>query len=244
MSPPENTPEKETARTVRDMFGKIAARYDFLNHFLSANTDRLWRRRCVNEVRRRLASSNARILDVGCGTGDLSIAFSSVGAVFGCDFCHPMLQIGRQKVARAGALHSVELVEGDALSLSFRDGAFDAVVSAFVVRNLANIDAGLGEMRRVLRPGGVLAILDFSMPGTPVLGAAYRFYFLRILPRLGKWLSGVDGPYRYLPDSVQTFPPPEALARRVASSGFLNVESYLLTRGVAVLLVATAAAGG
>jgi len=244
MSPAEETEvasERETARTVRDMFGKIAARYDFLNHFLSVNTDRLWRRRCLKEVRRRLSASPPRILDIGCGTADLSIAFSRLGPVFGCDFCHPMLRIGRQKVSRAAGRHAVELVEGDALNLSFRDGVFDAVVSAFVVRNLANIDAGLTEMRRVLRPGGVLAVLDFSMPTTPILGAAYRFYFLRVLPRLGKWLSGVDGPYRYLPDSVQTFPPPREFAGRIASAGFLGVEHHMLTRGVAALFLATAA---
>jgi demethylmenaquinone methyltransferase/2-methoxy-6-polyprenyl-1,4-benzoquinol methylase len=222
------------------MFGTIATRYDFLNHFLSGNIDRRWRQRCVKEISGRLSTPYARILDVGCGTADLAIAFSDLGTVVGCDFCHPMLRIGREKVARLGTRHKVELMEGDALSLPFPTGVFDVAVSAFVVRNLASIEKGVMEMRRVLRHGGVLGILDFAMPRMPLLGAAYRFYFMRILPRLGKWISGVDGPYRYLPDSVQTFPSPEELCDRIARSGFQDVEYHLLTHGVAVLFVASA----
>jgi demethylmenaquinone methyltransferase / 2-methoxy-6-polyprenyl-1,4-benzoquinol methylase len=232
--------EKEKARAVSEMFGSIATRYDFLNHFLSGNIDRRWRRKCVREIARRVCVSMPRILDLGCGTADLSIAFSRFGKVVGCDFCHPMLRIGRKKIARSDVVHAVELAEGDALNLPFPGGVFDVVVSAFVVRNLANSEKGLQEMRRVLRPGGVLGILDFAMPRTPLLGLAYRFYFMQILPRLGKWISGVDGPYRYLPDSVESFPPPEAFCDRITHSGFRNAEYYRLTLGIAVMYVATA----
>jgi len=232
--------EREKARAVRDMFGPIASRYDFLNHFLSGNIDRSWRRRCVKEISGRLSAPNPKVLDVGCGTADLSIAFSNLGTVVGCDFCHPMLRLGREKIACLGIRHRAELIEGDALNLPFPTGVFDAVVSAFVLRNLASVEKGVMEMRRVLRLGGVLGILDFAMPRMPLLGAAYRFYFIRILPGLGKWISGADGPYRYLPDSVQMFPPPEALCEQIARFGFRDVEYHLLTQGIAVLFVAAA----
>ncbi len=236
----DNT-ETQKARSVRDMFGSIATKYDFLNHLLSGNIDRRWRRTCVRVISRRIAVPAPRVLDVGCGTADLSIAFSSLGPVFASDFCQPMLHVGKEKIERAGPRHAIALIEADALNLPFRSGVFDVVASAFVVRNLANIELGLQEMRRVLRPGGILGILDFSMPRMPVVGAAYRFYFLKILPRIGKWLSGVDGPYRYLPDSVQTFSAPKDLCDRIAGCGFREVESHLLTQGIAVLFVATAA---
>lgn len=232
--------EREKARAVRDMFGAIASRYDILNHILSGNIDRRWRRRCVKEISRRLSAPDPKILDVGCGTADLSIAFSDLGMVVGCDFCPPMLRLGREKTARLGIRHRVELIEADALNLPFPTGVFDGVVSAFVLRNLASVEKGVMEMRRVLRLGGMLGILDFMMPRRRFLGAAYRFYFSRILPRLGNWISGVDGPYRYLPDSVQMFAPPEALCDQIVRLGFQDVEYHLLTQGIAVLFVATA----
>lgn len=231
--------KSEKARYVRDMFGAIARRYDFLNHFLSGNVDRRWRRICVREVARRLHSSRPRILDIGCGTGDLSFAFSTLGPVAGCDFSHPMLRVGLEKVSRHATAYPIFLLEGDALALPFADGCFDAAASAFVLRNLADAGNGIQEMRRVLKPGGVLAVLDFSMPKAPVLGPLYRFYFLKILPRLGTMISGVDGAYRYLPDSVQTFPGPEELKALIANAGFANVEYRLLSGGIAVLLLAT-----
>ncbi len=233
--------ETQKARDVRAMFGSIAGRYDFLNHFLSGNIDRRWRRTSVRVISRRLTVPVPRVLDVGCGTGDLAIAFSSVGPVFATDFCRPMLRVGKEKIARVGPRHAIALFEADALNLPFRGDVFDLVVSAFVVRNLANVEKGLQEMRRVLRPGGILGILDFSMPRLPVVGAAYRFYFTKILPRIGKWLSGVDGPYRYLPDSVQAFSTPMELCDRIAGCGFREVEFHLLTQGIAVLFVAAAA---
>ncbi|MBZ5495113.1 MAG: ubiquinone/menaquinone biosynthesis methyltransferase [Acidobacteriia bacterium] len=230
----------EKARDVREMFGAIARHYDLLNHVLSLNVDRRWRRGCVREVSKRLASPQPAILDVGCGTGDLSLAFSLLGPVAGCDFCHPMLQIGRDKISRFPVPHPISLLEGDALALPFRDCRFDVVVSAFVLRNLTDAQKGLQEMRRVLRGGGVLGVLDFSMPKVPIIGRLYRFYFFKILPRLGTLISGVQGPYKYLPDSVQAFPEPEELKALVAGAGFDDVEYRLFSGGIAVLLLARA----
>ena len=227
----------DKSRKVRDMFGTIASRYDFLNHFLSLNIDRRWRKICVKEVRNRISVSRPLILDVGCGTADLSLAFADLGSVVGCDFCHPMLCIGARKVLSGSTHRPISLLGADALMLPFADASFDAVVSAFVLRNLSDIDLGLREMRRVLRPGGVMGVLEFGMPRIPFLGGIYRWYFLQVLPRLGKLISGVDGPYGYLPSSVQAFPPVEELKKRAESAGFRNVEYRLLTAGVAVLLV-------
>jgi demethylmenaquinone methyltransferase/2-methoxy-6-polyprenyl-1,4-benzoquinol methylase len=222
------------------MFGAIARRYDFLNHFLSGNIDRRWRKICVREVSRRLSALPPRILDVGCGTGDLSLAFAEVGTVTGCDFCRPMIEIGVKKVAALTRTHPVALLEGDALALPFPRECFDAVVSAFVLRNLADAQEGLTEMRRVMRQGGVLGVMDFCMPRRPLLGKLYRTYFLGILPRIGTWISGVEGPYKYLPESVQTFPGPEELKGLITRAGFVDVEIRLLSGGIAVLMLARA----
>ena len=230
----------EKAQNVRAMFGAIAHRYDFLNHLLSGNIDRRWRRACVDEVSKRLACVRPEILDIGCGTGDLSLALSALGHVTGCDFCRPMLRIGREKIARSGGGNRIDLLEGDALTLPFRDGTFDAAVSAFVLRNLGDAQKGVREMRRVLRSGGVLGVLDFSMPQAPILGRMYGFYFRSVLPRLGKVISGVDGPYQYLPDSVRDFPAPTALKLLIEGAGFRNAECRLFLGGVAVLLLARA----
>ncbi len=219
------------------MFGSIANRYDFLNHFLSANLDRRWRRICVREIEKKISMPFPKVLDVGCGTADLSLAFSRLGPVVGCDFCHPMLHIGAQKIAEMSRYSRVCLVAADAMRLPFADAAFDIVVSAFVLRNLADIDQSLREMRRILRPGGFLGILEFGMPRIPVVATMYRFYFLRIVPKLGKLISGVDGPYGYLPASVQAFPSAEELKERAQRAGFENVSHRLLTAGIAILIV-------
>ncbi len=234
----EQKPDKAT--DVRTMFGAIAHRYDFLNHFLSANIDRRWRRTCVREIAKRVCSAPRLILDVGCGTGDLCLAFRSLGPVIGCDFCHPMLNIGRKKITRISGAHRISMVEGDALSLPFSDGTFDVVASAFVLRNLSDTQKGLLEMRRVLRKGGVLGIMDFSLPQLGLFGRAYRFYFHRILPRLGAVISGVKGPYNYLPESVESFPGPEELKLRIGQANFENVEYRSLSGGIAILMLARA----
>lgn len=227
------------ARHVRAMFGTIAHRYDFLNHFLSINLDRGWRRVCVREVSRQIKTSLPKILDIGCGTADLSIAFSDSGSVTGCDFCHEMLIQGNRKVIYQNSLFPINLLEADALALPFADETFDVVVSAFVLRNLSDMRLGLAEMRRVLKPAGVIGVLDFGMPRLPLVRQIYGFYFLKILPRLGQWLSGADGPYQYLPSSVQNFPSAEELKNKVETSGFSDVRIRRLTSGVAVLLTGT-----
>jgi demethylmenaquinone methyltransferase/2-methoxy-6-polyprenyl-1,4-benzoquinol methylase len=224
------------ARAVREMFGAIAGRYDFLNHFLSLNVDRHWRRVCVRAVEKKLHGKQARILDVGCGTGDLSRAFARMGTVVGCDFCLPMLRIAAAKASRNR--QSVALLEGDALTLPFADSVFNVVATAFVLRNLSDIDRGLREMQRVLEPGGILAILDFSLPKVPLLGPLYRAYFGRVLPAVGRLISGVDGPYSYLPESVKSFPARDELVARVAAAGFSRPGYRRLTGGVAFLLLA------
>ena len=231
------SPENK-ARKVRAMFGAIAERYDFLNHFLSANLDRGWRRACVREVSRQINTASPKILDIGCGTADLSIAFSDTGSVTGCDFCHEMLVHGIQKIKNRRFRFPINLLEADALALPFADETFDAAVSAFVLRNLADMRRGLDEMRRVLKPGGVLGILDFGMPRLPVVRQLYGFYFLKILPRLGQWISGAEGPYQYLPSSVQSFPSAEELKEKIGNAGFCDISARRLATGATVLLTA------
>jgi demethylmenaquinone methyltransferase/2-methoxy-6-polyprenyl-1,4-benzoquinol methylase len=219
------------------MFGSIADRYDFLNHFLSANIDRHWRDVCLREIRKRVRVPVPRVLDIGCGTADLSLCFSRLGPVVGCDFCPPMLEVGIQKVARIAHHHPILLLGADALELPFADASFDVVVSAFVLRNLADMDRGFREMHRVLRPGGVMGVLEFGMPRIPILRTLYRWYFLHVLPGLGRLISGVDGPYGYLPNSVQAFPPADELETQALQTGFVEVASRLLTGGIAILLM-------
>jgi demethylmenaquinone methyltransferase/2-methoxy-6-polyprenyl-1,4-benzoquinol methylase len=234
------TEDGEKSRRIRDMFGAIASRYDFLNHFLSANIDRRWRQICVQEIEKRIPLAQPRILDLGCGTADLSLAFSRLGPVIGCDFCHPMLLVGAHKIGENGDHLRISLLEADALRLPFPGASFDVVASAFVLRNLEDIDRGFQEMRRVLRPGGIMGVLEFGMPRIPFMATLYRWYFLWILPKIGRLVSGVEGPYGYLPNSVQAFPPVEDLKRKAMQSGFVNVEYRLLTAGIAILLIGKA----
>jgi demethylmenaquinone methyltransferase/2-methoxy-6-polyprenyl-1,4-benzoquinol methylase len=232
--------EEKRSRAVREMFSAIAGRYDLLNHILSANVDRRWRRLCVEQVAQKLPRRDAWILDLGCGTADLSLGCSRLGRVVGCDFSLPMLRHASAKVASSAGARRIHLLGADARNLPFRDACFDAVVSAFVVRNLSNLPKGLAEMRRVLKDGGVLGILDFGLPRQPLAGPLYRFYFTRILPRIGNCLSGVRGPYQHLPDSVRAFPPPERLKEVISAAGFGRVEYQLLSLGIAVLFLACA----
>ena len=220
------------------MFAGIADRYDLLNHLLSGNTDRRWRRLVVNRLRHSLGEGT-RALDVACGTGDLSLALAEVGQarITGLDFCRPMLEIAVRK-ANAAALQ-VPFVEGDALELPFDDSSFDVVTIAFGLRNLASIEEGLRELRRVLKPGGRVAVLEFSRPVVPGFRALFQFYFERVLPLIGGIVSGSRGAYRYLPDSVSRFPDQERLAGMIREAGFEGVEYENLTGGIAALHTAT-----
>lgn len=218
------------------MFGAIARRYDFLNHLLSLNIDKRWRRFTVKRIVGRMGRTDFSALDLACGTGDLTVALraATTGRVAGMDFCHPMLVVGMRKSIHLGP-RSFSLSEADALCLPLRDESFDAVAIAFGFRNLENYEAGLREMFRVLRKGGVAAILEFSKPRAPVLRQLYQFYFTRILPRIGDRLSGVAGPYSYLPDSVSAFPSQEELKQQMEAVGFDGVKYYNLSGGIAAL---------
>jgi len=230
-------PVDKSASRVRRMFGEIAARYDFLNHLLSLGVDRRWRRRTA-----RLAPTNGPgpVLDVCTGTGDLALAYWRAGRggvrVVGTDFCRPMLALGQEKMRRAGAAGSIALVEADTERLPFADGQFQVVSVAFGLRNTSNPDRALGEMVRVCRPGGRVAVLEFSMPRRRLARMIYRCYFERILPRLGQALANNrESAYNYLPQSVGQFPEGEALAARMRAAGLAEVRLHRFTLGVATL---------
>lgn len=232
-------PVDKSTTHVRNMFGEIAARYDLLNHVLSLNVDRWWRRRTVRLVP---PSAEGPILDVCTGTADLALAYWRAGRdrvpIVGADFCRPMLAIGREKCCRAGAADRVTLVEADARQLPFADDTFQIVCVAFGLRNVSDTDEGLAEMRRVCRPGGRVAVLEFSMPRARLIRTLYGWYFGRIVPAIGQALArNRQGAYNYLPKSVREFPPPEALARRMEAAGLQHVRYHRLTFGLATLYV-------
>lgn len=220
--------EADAARAVREMFTRIVPRYDFLNHFLSLSQDRLWRRRTARALVPRLHSADARALDLCCGTGDLALELAQVSSasVVGADFVHAMLQRAQAKTPRAA--RRVAWVEADALQLPFRDASFAVVTAAFGFRNLANYERGLAEIRRVLKRGGEAAILEFALPKGGFWAALYGFYFRRLLPWVGRVISGQSDPYRYLPASVEQFPDCEEFARWLGEAGFrpVNVERW------------------
>jgi demethylmenaquinone methyltransferase/2-methoxy-6-polyprenyl-1,4-benzoquinol methylase len=231
-SPELNAPGKTGA--VRAMFAEIAPSYDRLNHLLSVNFDRLWRRFTVKKLKGALSRPDALALDLCCGTADLTIELENHSRVIGCDFCHPMLVIGNEKI-RAKQVRRALLAEGDALRLPFADCSFDVVTIAFGLRNLEHVEGGLAEILRVLKPGGCAAALEFSRPVIPVFRQAFEFYFHNILPHLGSLVSGSDGAYRYLPASVRAFPDQKRLAGMMREVGYTNVRYHNLTGGVAAL---------
>jgi len=227
--------EREASEWVRAMFGRVAHRYDLANHLLSFNIDRYWRARTVTRVRATLRTPGAKALDLCCGTGDMLLALEADrgDAVWGSDFCHPMLTAAASKIARRR--FRSRLFESDALRIPVRDGSFDLVTVAFGFRNLANYAEGIAEMRRVLRRGGVAAILEFSQPPNPLFAALYNFYSRRVLPAVGGALSGSKDAYRYLPESVRKFPSAEELARNMRDAGFSDVTFERLTGGIVCL---------
>ena len=222
---------QEHANRVREMFGRIAGRYDLLNHLLSGNVDKRWRQVVAKRVREGM-SGEALILDVACGTGDLSLSlFESTGArVIGTDFCRPMLSIAAGKLP-----HQITLVEGDALSLPFKEGTFDVVTIAFGLRNLSDISSGLKELRRILKPQGRVAVLEFSRPSNSVLRMLFGIYFRNLLPLLGGIISGSRSAYTYLTSSVAQFPDQQQLAVLIEQAGFDRVSYENLTGGIAAL---------
>jgi len=221
--------EREAATRVREMFGRIVPRYDFLNHFLSFSLDRVWRRRTARRFLRVLRRPDALILDLCCGTGDLAFALDRARGnssarrtpIVGADFVEPMLDRAREKTRR-NKRHAV-FAAADALRLPFPDATFDLVTSAFGFRNLANYEQGLGEIARVLKQGGEVGILEFSEPARGPMAGVFRFYFKNILPRVGGAISGDSEAYAYLPGSVAKFPSPQELATLMRAAGFAAV---------------------
>ena len=227
--------EAAHAKAVCEMFAGIAGRYDLLNHVLSLNIDKRWRRIVANELRQILDRPEAIVLDVACGTGDLSLELNknAEAQIIGTDFCRPMLDFAKSK--SLGETRSIPYVEGDAMGLPFDDGRFDAVTIAFGLRNLANIPDGLKELHRIIKPGGRLGVLEFSAPIVPGFGHLFNFYFSHILPRIGGAVSGSRGAYEYLPDSVAKFPNQKKLATLMETTGFAAVKYKNLTGGIAAL---------
>jgi demethylmenaquinone methyltransferase/2-methoxy-6-polyprenyl-1,4-benzoquinol methylase len=227
------TREIEHAAAVREMFSGIAGRYDLLNHLLSFNIDKRWRRHVRRELAKTLDDPSAVVLDVACGTGDLSIELvsDSNAKVIGTDFCRPMLVIAAEKTS------AVRFVEGDAMNLGFADCSFDAVTIAFGLRNLSNVSDGLAELYRILKPAGKLVVLEFSAPVIPGFRPLFNFYFSRVLPRIGGVVSGSRSAYEYLPDSVSKFPDQKRLAEMMREQRFKDVSYKNLTGGIAAIHV-------
>lgn len=235
---PEGTHDTQSAAlAVRQMFDEIAPRYDLLNHVLSANIDRVWWWKAARAFDHILSRPQANILDLCCGTGDMTMALharrpAGSAPLIALDFSHPMLRRGAQKFCDRYA--NALAVEADALHMPFASVSLDLVVSAFGFRNLADYQAGLDEIARVLRPAGEIGILDFSEP-KGMLGKLYRFYFKHLLPRIGATLSGSRGAYTYLPASVEKFPAPEEMLERMRRAGFSNVSWSPYSFGIAGL---------
>jgi demethylmenaquinone methyltransferase/2-methoxy-6-polyprenyl-1,4-benzoquinol methylase len=225
------------------MFDSIAPRYDLLNHVLSCNIDRLWWWRTARRFRHILARPEARVLDICCGTGDMTRALlrhrpANAQPILAADFSHQMLTRGAEKLAKENAV----FLEADALHLPLADRSLSLITTAFGFRNLSSYKSGLDEFFRVLAPGGELGILDFSEPGG-LLGKLYAFYFRKVLPAIGSRLSGVTGPYAYLPSSVENFPPPPQMLELMRSSGFTGVSWTPYNFGIAGLYKAIKPSG-
>ncbi len=231
--------EQAHAQAVRDMFAGIATKYDFLNHFLSVNIDKRWRKLVRNKLQNKLDDPNAIILDVACGTGDLSVELQQNGKakVIGTDFCRPMLTIAAEKNIKNNL--SIPYLEGDGMNLAFPDETFDAVTIAFGLRNFSNWEDGLKELYRIVKKGGKLVILEFSTPIVPGFKQIFNLYFTQILPRIGGAVSGSRGAYEYLPDSVSRFPNQKNLAKMMSEIGCKDVSYKNLTGGIAAIHIGT-----
>ena len=217
------------------MFSDIASKYDFLNHFLSVNIDKRWRKKVLDSLGEVIHDHNSLILDVACGTGDLSLELKIHGnaKVIGTDFCRPMLEIAKDKTQKSKEI--IQYVEADGLNLSFADEHFDAVTIAFGLRNFSNWQKGLVEFRRILKSGGKLVVLEFSAPVIPIFRQIFNFYFASILPRVGCAFSGFRRAYDYLPASVSKFPEQNKLADALRQIGFSNVSYKNLTGGIVAI---------
>ena len=236
----DSYPVDKSPERIRRMFDTIAHRYDLINHVLTLGIDLLWRK-CTARKLIHAQTPDGDVLDVCCGTGDLSFAFLTQQRKlkiertnFGIDFSPEMLAVAQRKAKNCSALH---FSVGDALDLPFEDDRFAVVAVAFGLRNVGDTQRGLAEMVRVCKPGGIVAVLEFSMPTLPILRHAYQFYFHTFLPKLGEWFAkNQDQAYRYLPESVLQFDQPEQLAERLTQLGVTNVQMQPMTFGIATLV--------
>jgi demethylmenaquinone methyltransferase / 2-methoxy-6-polyprenyl-1,4-benzoquinol methylase len=237
-TPRGTSTEQDASRWVRGMFGRIAGHYDLLNHLLSFNLDKRWRARAVERVADVLARPNARVLDLCCGTGDLLLAMEAREhkPVLGSDFCHPMLVEADRKIA-ARQFHS-PLFEADGLALPLADNTLDLITVGFGFRNFANYERGMKEMLRVLKPGGVAAVLEFSQPTNKIFRSLYDFFSTRVLPTVGGIVSGSSEAYSYLPESIRKFPGADELAAQMRQAGYSQVDFERLTGGAVALHLA------
>jgi demethylmenaquinone methyltransferase/2-methoxy-6-polyprenyl-1,4-benzoquinol methylase len=224
---------------IQSMFSSIAGRYDLLNHLLSANQDKAWRRKSVAALN---VPPGARVLDVGAGTGDLAIELArrhpQAGLICAADFALPMLQIAQDKFAQENSKVRMAGVGADGLRLPYRDETFDVVMSAFTVRNFCDLTAGLREMRRVTRRGGQLLVLEFCKPTSQLLRRGFNVFFRHVLPRVGRWISRHQFAYDYLPNSVEDFVTRREMEELLRAVGYDNVRSKDLTGGIATMFVA------
>ena len=236
-TPPGAATEEQAARYVRGMFDQVAPRYDLVNHILSFQVDKYWRWRTVARVQPILDRADALVLDLACGTGDLTLALTRAGRarVIGSDFCHPMLTGAAAKKARL-------LFEADALTLPVASESVDLVTCAFGFRNFVNYRRGMVEILRVLKPGGTVAVLELSTPPNAMFRTAYRIYSNLVMSRVGAMISGSKEAYTYLPESIRKFPVAEILAEEFREAGFAEVEYELLTFGIVALHIARKAA--
>ena len=231
---PYSNSTKGKKQQVAEMFDNIAPKYDFLNHFLSFGIDKIWRRKAIKLL---MEHSPKVILDVATGTGDFAIASLKTGAqkVIGVDISEEMLAVGRTKIEAMGLSQQITLQKGDSEELGFSNNSFDAVTVAFGIRNFENLSAGLNELNRVLKPNGIVCILEFSKPRYFPVKQIYGFYSFYILPFLGRLFSNDNSAYRYLPESVEKFPDGEELLSLLKESHFSQVRQYRQTFGVATI---------
>lgn len=224
--------DKESSR-IRAMFGRVAPRYDLLNHLLSASLDRIWRRHLAGSLG---LPAGSRVLDLCSGTGDQAVALAQRGyRVAAGDFCLPMLALSRPKFGRTTGSIAPAPLQADALTLPFGDACFDGATVSFGLRNVADLDCALAELARVLRPGGALGVLEFTVPARQPLRGLYLLYFRWMLPAIGRLLSGDDSAYAYLPESVVRFPQREAFLARAEAAGFGQGRFHSLSGGILAL---------
>ncbi len=234
---PDTTSKLSKKEQVAEMFNDISGKYDFLNHFFSLGIDHIWRKKAIAAI---APVQPKKILDVATGTGDLAIAATKLNPnqITGVDIAEQMLEAGRKKIEKKGLAHIISLQNGDSEALPFEADSFDAVTCAYGIRNFENLEKGLAEMCRVMRPGGRLAILEFSHPKAFPVKQLYKFYFRHILPSLGKLVSKHDRAYTYLPESVMAFPEGSALCKKLEQAGFKNTHARPLAFGITTLYTA------